>query len=123
MLNPFKAWRRRRSLASTYADVRRLPPDLAAAAKVVDRGEAMWPEGCAERVIHALADQRLVLHVLEGEPNVADRRFSRNNITIYEPDGHDDVERSKQRLLDGLPYLLPGESPVICWFPSDFRRD
>jgi hypothetical protein len=123
LINPYERWKRRRHLAGTHADVDRLPPDLAAAATVIDWGEAKWPEGYAERVINAFADQGIVLHVLEAEPDLSQRGYSRSNITLYEPDGDDDVERSRRRLLDGLPHLLPGQSPVICWFPSDFRPE
>lgn len=114
-------WKRRRYLRSTHADIRRLPLDLRTSARVLDQGEAKWPEGYAERVINALADQQIVLHVLEAEPHVGDGEYAVSTITLYEPDGHDDVERSRHRLLEGTRHLQAGQSPIITRFTGTER--
>ena len=101
---------------STEEDLALLPSEIGKAAKVMDVGEAEWPPQLARRAINALADAGLVLRGLDFQRyGLLGRVAKANPITLYEPDGRDDVERSRQRLLEGLAFLRPGDMPVIVW--------
>ena len=101
---------------STEEDLALLPGEVAAAAKVLDVGEVEWPPSLAQRAINALADAGLVLRGLGYQRyDALGLVVDSNPITLYEPDGTDDIERSRQRLLEGLPFLRAGDMPVIIW--------
>jgi hypothetical protein len=108
---------------STEEDLALLPGEVGTAAKVLDVGEAEWPPRLARRAINALADAGLVLRGLDYQRyDVSGLVVESDPITLYEPDGRDDVERSRQRLLEGLACLRAGDMPVIVWNVRQAKR-
>ena len=104
------------------SDLARLPSDLGNRATVVDRGEAVWPRGDAERAVNALADAGLILLGIDYYVRDADgHRMQQNPVSLYEPDGNEDVERSRQRALEALRSWWSteyGQEVVVVWQPS-----
>lgn len=103
-------------LRGTVADLRRLSTALRTAVVLVDRGEATWPRDLVAAAIDELADSGRPLRALIGEP-VLQRgtRYVRPLAIAEEPD----VDVTRERLLEALGLLGPGERGTVIWEPSD----
>lgn len=106
-----------RYLASTRSDLAKLPRHVAEHALLYDRGEALWPRELASDAVNAIAESGLILHVIErGTCTPAGEVVTMQPVELYEPDGVNDVERARARMLGALNSLTPTDTHVcIAW--------
>lgn len=102
-------------LQSTREDVALLPKPLPSTARIIDRGEAEWPQHLAEAAIRALIGLGRVVNVLEWAEYQDGVLIRSDPISTYEGT---DPEANLRFVLPGVAALPPGHTAVICWYPD-----
>jgi hypothetical protein len=100
-------------LDGTVSDLRRLPQALQDDAVLVDVGESSWSRHLIETALNALADlgrplRHLYYVVGDGDDGPGRSQQIANAM-------EDDVEATRQRMLDSLTNIPDGERGVIVW--------